>query len=55
MDLEIIILTEVSPKEKDTEFPGGLVVSIPSSQCCNLGSVPAQGICGMEETHTNAI
>ena len=46
IDLEIIILIEVSQKEKDG-FPGCLVVSIASFQCCDLGSVPAQGICEM--------
>ena len=46
IDLEIIILIEVSQKEKDG-FPGCLVVSNASFQCCDLGSVPAQGICEM--------
>ena len=43
MDLEIIILSEVSQKEKDRGFPGGAVVENLPANAGDTGSSPGLG------------
>ena len=43
IDLEIIILSEVSQKEKDRDFPGGPVVKTPCFHCRGNGLHPWSG------------
>ena len=47
MDLEIVILSEISQKEKDKyhmrDFPGGAVVKNPPANAGDTGSIPGPG------------
>ena len=46
MDPEIIILSEVSQKERDRDFPGGAVVKNLPGNTGDTGSIP-----GLERSH----
>ena len=43
MQLEITILSKVSQKEKDRDFPGGAVVKNPPANAGDMGSSPGPG------------
>ena len=43
MQLEIIILSEVSQKEKDRDFPSGAVAKNPPANAGDMGSIPGPG------------
>jgi len=43
MNLKIIVLSNITQKEKDRHFPGGPTVKIPHSQCRGPGFNPWSG------------
>ena len=43
MDLETVIQSEVSQKEKNRDFPGGTVVKNPPANAGDTGSIPGPG------------